>query len=339
MQHRAHSPLPGLSRLLLDPLSLLYKAAAYADWRIKRARQRAFPGLYIVSADGLSFGGSGKTPLVMAIGTALAARGARFAVVSRGYRSRHEREGLVVGTGHDSAAVGDEPMMLKARFPDQDVLIGRDRLRSIALAQARGNRFVILDDGLQSGHIRKDFSVLLVNPAHPYYYLRHFRCQQRRADRVLVYRPAPAGTPATAGTYGFAITGFLDAGGEPVEVGAAPLVAFSALGDNERFAADMRRWHLAAYRPFPDHHAYSAADLRDLESLRQEKRAAWLVCTEKDFCKLKGLLAPGPLSGNRVEARRDGLQGLPLLYTRNEIQLPHELLEQIINDAAKKGFL
>ena len=114
--------------------------------------------------DSLSFGGTGKTPLVMAIGKALETRGARFAVISRGYRSAHEKKGPLVRAAHDCREVGDEPLLLKARFPDQDVFVGRDRLRSIAAAAAADDRIVILDDGFQSSHIKKDFSVLLVNP-------------------------------------------------------------------------------------------------------------------------------------------------------------------------------
>lgn len=339
MQHRAHPALPGLSRVLLDPLSLLFKAAAYVHWKIKGLRQQAFPGLFIISADGLSFGGSGKTPLVMAIGQALEARGARFAIISRGYRARYEKAGIRVESSHGCAEVGDEPQMLKARFPNQDVFIGRDRLRSIAAAAARGDRIIILDDGLQSSHIRKDMSILLINPAHPYYYLRHFRFLSRRADRALVFRPQGQGARQEDGTYDFAITGLLDARGHEIDIADAPLIAFSALGDNERFAADMRRWRLAAYRPFPDHHAYTADDLRSLDALRREKGAAWMVCTEKDFCKLRGLLAPGSRGGDRGETRRDGLQGLPLLYARNEIQLPGDLIEQVVTHAAAKGFI
>lgn len=322
MQPRAHPIFPGLSRLFLDPLSILYKAAAYADWWRKRRRQRPFPGLFIISCDGLAFGGSGKTPLVMAVGKALESRGARFAVVSRGYRSRAEKRGIRVEITHGSEEVGDEPLLLKSRFPDRDVFVGADRLGSIAAAAARGNRIILLDDGFQSSHVRKDLSILLINPADPYYFLRHFRFQSRRADRVLTYRQGAEGQPAP-GTYHFHISGFLNASGRPVEMGGAAVVAFSALGDNERFAADMRRWRLAAFRPFPDHHAYRAEDLRSLESLRRDAGAAWLVCTEKDFLKLRGLLAPD----------------LPLLYARNEIQLPQDVIEQVMQHAAEKGFL
>ncbi len=323
MHAEAHRKPAGLSRLLLAPLSLLYKTGAFLALLARGRRPRSFPGLFVISVDGLSFGGSGKTPLVAAIAAALLARGCRVAIVSRGYRSRLERAGGLVAAGHDSATAGDEPLMLKRRFPASDVFVGRDRLRSLAAAAARGNRFAILDDGLQSAHIRKDFSVMLVNPDQPYHYLRHFRFLARRADRLLAYRRAARRFPGSDGGYDFALDGLYDAEGRARDVGREPLVAFSALGDNDRFARDLGRFNLAAFVPFPDHHAYSAADLRELEALRSARGAAWLVCSEKDFVKA------GPLAG----------AGLPLLQARNEIQLPGDLIPQIIAHAEKKGFL
>jgi tetraacyldisaccharide 4'-kinase len=324
MQHRRDPALSRLSRSFLNLLSLPFKAIAFCNWKLKSLRRQAFPGMFIVSVDGLSFGGAGKTPLVMAIGKALEARGARFAVISRGYRSRFEKKGIRVESGHSSRDVGDEALMLKRRFPGQEVFIGRDRLRSIAAAAARNIRILILDDGFQSSHVRKDFSVMLVNPGHPYYYLRHFRRQARREDRVLYFNSSTrAPAEETADGYNFAITGFADANDRPVEVGTAPLVAFAALGDNARFADDMGRYRLAAFRGFADHHAYTLEDLRSLEALRREKGASWLVCTEKDLGKIKSFLPPG----------------IPLLYARNEIQLPGDVIAGIIEHAAEKGFI
>jgi tetraacyldisaccharide 4'-kinase len=333
MQPGTDRALSRLSGSLLDPLSLLFKAVSCLNLRIRALRSRSFPQQFSISVDSLSFGGTGKTPLVMAIGEALEARGARFALISRGYRSRHEKDGIRVQTGHSFQDVGDEALMLKARFPNQEVFIGRDRLRSIAAAAEAGIRILILDDGFQSSHIRKDLSIMLVNPAHPYFYLRHFRFLARRADHVLHYRPngsAPA--PGNAG-YGFAITGFLDASGRRVETGDASLIAFSALGDNGRFARDMERFNLAAFRSFADHHAFSTEDLRSLEALRREKDAAWMVCTEKDFHKLQAIIAPG------AGARQGDLQDIPLLTARNTIQLPDGFIAAIIDHAKRKGLL
>jgi tetraacyldisaccharide 4'-kinase len=324
MQLGTDSALSRLSRPFLNLLSLPFKAIALANLKIRELNARSFPGRFIISVDSLSFGGAGKTPLVMAIGEALEARGARFAVISRGYRSRGEKKGMRVEASHAYEDVGDEPLLLKARFPGQDVFIGRDRLRSIAAAAARNDRILILDDGFQSSHIKKDYSVMLVNPRHPYFYLRHFRFLARRADRVLTYRPAAAATgPQAADAYDFAIAKFLDARGGEREIGGDTIIAFSALGDNERFAADMGRYRLAAFRAFADHHAFIPADLAALEKLRREKGAAWMVCTEKDFGKIKTILPAGS----------------PLLYARNEIKLPGDAIGRIITHAAAKGFL
>ncbi len=340
MQPGTDPKISRLSRLFLNLLSLIYKTAACFNLHARSLRRRSFPGMFIISVDSLSFGGSGKTPLVMAIGQALQGRGARFAVVSRGYRSRREKTGVRVETVHTFAEVGDEALMVKMRFPGQEVFIGRDRLRSIAAAAAMNVRIVILDDGFQSSHIRKDVRIMLVNPGHPYYYLRHFKFLSRRADLVLTYRHdlRSEGNEIAAG-YDFAITAFFDASGRAVDIGTASLVAFSALGDNGRFAGDMRRFRLAAFRGFADHHAFTPADLRSLEELRKEKGASWLVCTEKDFCKIKSFLAPDPLGEDPVGARRSSLQDIPLLYARNEIQLPGGVIAGIIEHAAKKSFI
>ena len=324
MQLKANSAIPRLIRPFLNLISLVFKSISFIHIKIKALRQKEFPLLFIISVDSLSFGGTGKTPLVMAIGRALEKKGARFAIISRGYRSRFEKRGTCVQAGHSCQDVGDEPLLLKTIFPARDVFIGRDRLRSVAAAAAANNRILILDDGLQSSHIKKDFSIMLVNPGHPYFYLRHFKFMRRRADHVLTYMPAgQAPGPVPAGTYGFVIEKFVDAAGREVAIGAAPIVAFSALGDNDRFENDMRRYRLAAFRAYPDHHAFTPADLSSLESLRTAKGADWLACSEKDFCKIKSFL-PG---------------AIPLLVARNEIRLPHDAIKQIINHAAEKGFI
>jgi tetraacyldisaccharide 4'-kinase len=324
MQLKANSTFPRLIRPFLNLASLVFKFVSFVNIKIKALRQKEFPHLFIISVDSLSFGGTGKTPLVMAIGRALGKKGARFAIISRGYRSRYEKKGVLVQAGHGCLEVGDEPLLLKANFPAQDVFIGRDRLRSVAAAAAKKNRILILDDGFQSSHIKKDFSVMLVNPGHPYFYLRNFKFMRRRADRVLTYLPAgQANQPAPADTYGFVIEKFVNAGGREVAIGAAPIVAFSALGDNDRFENDMRRYRLTAFRGFSDHHAFSPADLCSLERLRKAAGGDWLVCSEKDFCKIKNFLPAE----------------IPLLYARNEIRLHCDTIEQIINHAAEKGFL
>ncbi len=324
MHFRKNSALFRLSLPFLNLASLLFKTVSLANLWIKARRRKQFPYLFIISVDSLSFGGTGKTPLVIAIGQALEKKAVPFAVISRGYRSVLEKSGTLVESGQGPDEIGDEPWLLKRYFPEQDVIIGRDRVRSIATAAARKNRVIIMDDGLQSSQVKKDFSVMLIHPGHPYFYLRHFRRWARSASLVLTFRPQRDGSgPLAPGTYRFSGVGFVDGENRPVQIGKDRIVAFSALGDNERFQSDMGRYPLAAFRGFPDHHAFQASDLRTLEALRRDMNADWLVCTEKDFGKIRGLLEPGT----------------PLICFRNRIELPDHAMEQIIQHAEEKGFL
>ncbi len=324
MHIRTNSTFYRLSLPALNLASLLFKTISFINLSMKARCQKHFPNMFIISVDSLSFGGTGKTPLVMAIGQALEKRSLHFAIISRGYRSDYEKKGARVGPTHTAAEVGDEPWLFKKHFPSQDVFIGRDRLSSIAMAAARKNRIIIMDDGLQTSQVRKNFSIMLVNPGHPYFYLRHFKFMMRRESMVLQYLCKEGqARKVQPGTYAFSGEDFLDARNDRVDVGDARIIAFSALGDNERFKNDMGHYQLAAFRGFPDHHTFSAADIRALDALRREKGAAWMVCTEKDFCKLNAILKPD----------------IPLIYFTNRIELPDNAIEQIIKHAAEKGFL
>ena len=68
---------------------------------------------------------------------------------------------------------------------------------------------------------------------------------------------------------------------------------------------------------------FGMIDVQVLENLRREKDATWIVCTEKDFCKIKKFLNAAS----------------PLIYARNRIELPDNVIEQIIKHATEKDFL
>ena len=166
---------------------------------------------------------------------------------------------------------------------------------------------------------------MLVNPGHPYFYLRHFKFMARRADRVLPYRQRSAqGAAARRGPTISPVAEFLDRQRRRVEIGADPIVAFSALGDNDRFADDMGRFRLAAFRGFPDHHAFQAGRPAGLGRTAQGKGR-----------RLDGLHRKGFLQDKNFSS----VPAVPLLYARNEIQLPGDAIEQIIHHAAEKGFI
>jgi tetraacyldisaccharide 4'-kinase len=310
----------------LNALSLKYKTISWLVLKKRSLNPKSYEDCYIISVDNLSFGGTGKTALVMALGEYLKERKIRFAVILRGYRSRLQNRGARVEPGHGVEEVGDEAVLYRLHFPENDVFIGRNRHRSIEMARQRKNKIMILDDGFQSASIRKNIKIMLLNPRHPYYYLRHFRFLIRGEDIILIYGArtgAGSQTLPMKSGYSFVPAGFVDSRNRPLDIGNTPIAGFAALGDNHRFVEDLSRYHLKKFKAFRDHHDFTQKDIRELDRFRDHHRARYLVCTEKDFIKL---------------ARLD-LSGIPLIYLKNKLKLEHDIFSVIMNHAKESGFI
>src|SRR5690606_13793345 len=115
----------------------------------------------LIVVGNLTAGGSGKTPLVIALVDALRARGFRPGVVSRGYGGR-ERGPMLVDDRSTPAEVGDEPCLIRRRS-NVPVAIGRDRVRAGALLAERGVDVAIADDGLQNPRFARDLEICVVD--------------------------------------------------------------------------------------------------------------------------------------------------------------------------------
>lgn len=310
----------GESKLIiyfLNALSGIFKAFSFLNLKLKSLKQKRYDKIVIISIDNLSFGGAGKTTMVSEIGRILQEKGIPFAVVSRGYKSKYEKTGLAVESHHSAEEVGDEAKLLKTRFPDRDVLIGSNRHASIMTAIEKKNRVVILDDGFQSTDIYKDIKIMLFNPRHSYYYLRNFKFLMKDEDYILFYDPA--GEIKNFDTYHFERGNFYDINGKIVEVGDDSLFGFSALGDNRRFKEDLSGLNLLEFKGYRDHYSFTEKDVEYLDNRRKESKAAYLVCTEKDFVKLMDY----------------NLAHIPLIYAKNVIKCTIDLTGIILKHAAK----
>src|SRR5271163_1834912 len=92
-----------LKRSLLWPLSLPYGAAAHLRARAYRKgilKQQHLNGT-VISVGNLTTGGTGKTPMVLAIGERLLAEGKKVGILTRGYRGEKIEPAAVhnLGTG------------------------------------------------------------------------------------------------------------------------------------------------------------------------------------------------------------------------------------------------
>ena len=121
-------------------------------------------GKPVVVVGNISVGGTGKTPLTIALVRALAARGLRAGIVSRGYGGSVEGP-LLLDDASTPDQVGDEPVLMRA-LSGAPVVVGRDRVAAAeALIAGAEVDVVLADDGLQHYRLRRDIEICVIDGA------------------------------------------------------------------------------------------------------------------------------------------------------------------------------
>jgi tetraacyldisaccharide 4'-kinase len=313
-----------LKQSLLWPLSLPYGAAAHLRARAYRKgilKQQHVDGT-VISVGNLTTGGTGKTPMVLAIAEHLLTEGKNVGILTRGYRG----ENIAPPTRNDSHAnatdasaktittTSDEVRLLQSRLSDRVRFgVGVNRYeRGRELAQ-RGVNWFILDDGFQHLQLARDVDIVLIDATNPFSggrllpagHLREPRSALARADIIVITRStrAPAIESAirrdSSGPIFYA-QARLDAihsvteghvAGAVVPTALPKLFAFCGIGNPTAFLDDLRTWGLdvVGHKFFPDHHRYTDHDGQEILQLASEAGASGLICTEKDLYNLHAL--------------------------------------------------
>jgi len=283
----------GALACLLWPLSLLYGAIAWLRRALFRAGvlKSARVGVPVVVVGNVIAGGSGKTPVVMALVRHLSARGLRVGVVSRGYgRTIPDPANDCREVHPDSPAtdVGDEPLLLR-RSCGVPVFVARRRPQAAQALLARypDTQLIVCDDGLQHYALQRDLEICVFDdrgagngwllPAGP---LRE--AWPRPVDLVLHtgVQPAFAGFRATRTLAELAVR--QDGTLIPlVALREQPLRAVAAIAQPEAFFGMLRAagLQLAQTQALPDHDDFSSW-------MRPAAEPHTLLCTEKDAAKL-----------------------------------------------------
>ena len=149
---------------LLWPLSLLYSLLARAKaWCYARGifRKRKLPGT-VIGVGNLTVGGTGKTPMVLAIAERLAQEGKHAAILTRGYRGTAD-------AGASGVPQSDEVALLRERLAGKVQLgVGADRYKSGVVLARHGIDWFVLDDGFQHLKLSRDADVVLVDATDPF---------------------------------------------------------------------------------------------------------------------------------------------------------------------------
>lgn len=299
--------------------------------------QRRLP-CRVVSIGNLTVGGTGKTPVTIAVTDALLAAGHRVAVLSRGYRRRSRAPRVMVSDGHKILVgpdeAGDEPFLIAQRCPGAVVAVGADRyqLGRWVLTQCPLD-YVVLDDGFQHRALYRDVDLLLVDATDerglhalvPAGRLREPLSSAARATALLVTRvdasvdaqPIVSMIQQAIGSQvkpifiRFTPLDFIDVchGSSRVpqsKVARQRVVIFSGVGNAGAFQTSVLRQGLIVVDEviFPDHHAYTMADMNRVRARAEGVGASVLVTTEKDAVKVQALPSlPMPVWAVRLETQ------------------------------------
>jgi tetraacyldisaccharide 4'-kinase len=288
------APVPWWARVV----STLYAAAtrlrrgAYARGLL-RVRRAPVP---VIVVGNIAVGGTGKTPLTLALVERLRAEGRNPGVASRGYGRDEANQARWVEPGSRAEDVGDEPLLIAARSGVK-VRVDRDRVAgACALAEA-GCDVVVCDDGLQHYRLARDVEIEVIDgrrrygngrllPAGP------LREPPERAARCDFRVVNAGGKEETAPAFGEWPMQLRAGPALPLQGGRPrPLSAFAGqrvhavagIGHPERFFAMLRAQGIAVVpHAFADHHAYVPADFEFGSRLP-------ILMTEKDAVKCRDL--------------------------------------------------
>ena len=269
----------GVLAWMLAPVGWLYGASVALKAALANPAQARAS---VLCVGNLTAGGSGKTPVALALGAALMARGKTIAFLTRGYGGSLAGP-VMVSQNDDAARVGDEALLLANIAP---TILAADRAAGAWIATAD---VIVMDDGHQNFTLAKTLSVVVVDgetgfgnglmiPAGP---LREPVAHGlARADAVVIMG---GGDVALGDFRSPVLRAHLKAYGDTFR--GIRVFAFAGIGRPQKFIASLEEAGaiLAGSRFFPDHHPYSQSDL---DGLAEQAGGAQLVTTQKDFIRL-----------------------------------------------------
>ena len=275
---------------LLSPFGFLYNLATHA--RAHQAPQWSAP-IPVICIGNLTMGGAGKTPTALAVVQYLIAQGCTPFFLSRGYGG--QLSGPVMVTDQTSHEVGDEPLLLAQYAP---VCVSHDRVAGAKLCVAQGANVIVMDDGYQNPHLKKDLSLIVLDggyghgnekvfPAGP---LREtLESGLARADAVVLIGDDATGALDRISSVrkGLPILKASIHVQERSDIQDDTFVAFAGIARPQKFFDTLAALggKMVATKSYPDHYTYRSTDIEELQTLAKAHQAR-LITTEKDVVRL-----------------------------------------------------
>ncbi len=194
-----------LLKIILFPFSFIYgsvieiRNGLYSGGLIKSNKYN----IPIICIGNISYGGTGKTPLVEYLVRLLSPNN-RLATLSRGYKRKSK--GFIIAKNNSlTAEIGDEPKQFKTKFPELMVAACEDRCKGVSeiLKSDADTNCVLLDDAFQHRSLKAGLNILLSDYNNLYTRdfvlpsgtLREHSSSAKRADIIIITKCPQALSP------------------------------------------------------------------------------------------------------------------------------------------------
>jgi len=301
-------------RELLFPFSWMYQGATgFRNWLYDHSLRRSTQvSAKVISIGNLTVGGTGKTPVTLALLDLMKKRKYSSGVVSRGYRRSKKGVHEVDGSSTSALHFGDEPALIKSLHPDVPVVVGEKRVAAAkALLNSRSVDFIFCDDAFQHRALHRDLNLVLLDA-------RENQCNYRvmpvgraresikgavkRVDFFVITKSnlvsaeeletlqtwikAKTEKPILLADYVFNGIRSLKGSQQKSLKDPVYLVSGVARPDSVERTID-GVISIVKHKVFPDHHRYTDLEIEAILDEASQMGARWILTTAKDAIKLK----------------------------------------------------
>lgn len=325
-------------------LELVYHLGCILKKTAAHRNQKRLPRR-VISIGNMTVGGTGKTPAAIALAREAMRRGFKPCILTRGYKGKARGPCLVsMGKGPlmDAKLAGDEAVLMAEKLVGASVVKGGNRYESGMFAlnhmdpEHRPDLF-ILDDGFQHWSLFRDKNILLIDSANPFGNrrliplgtLREPLQEMKRADVIVLTKRASDSSPqaqdalmneirrhnehASLFVAAHRPVAFRTLHGESFPLNWAEnrtFFGFCGIGNPQSFrqtflSVDAKK-ELKGIISFRDHHRYTQQDIQTVTRNAGRTGAEWIVTTEKDIMRLRGLDLPEQIVSLSIEFITDG---------------------------------
>ncbi len=281
-----------------------------ALYRLNILRSQAAP-LPVIVVGNISVGGTGKTPVVIALVNKLREAGLKPGIVSRGYGGEPQSEPLLLNSDTPVSLSGDEPALLAQQTSVPVCVCVKRALAVQHIAEQTDANIVVSDDGLQHYAMQRNYEIAVIDAERglgngwmlPAGFLREPPARLLKTD-LMVLQTVKDAKPLSENDIAMMIKQrqplSVPFGSFYLEIDAVrklsdgtPLAlnhfagkkvhAVAGLGNPQRFFHALRSAGLELIEHgFPDHHDYVAEDLPFSDN-------APVLMTPKDAVKVRSL--------------------------------------------------